>query len=50
MRKRIVKATPKEPFPVWPFLLLLLTLGLFWLLPRQWGDRPVKVEFAQGER
>ena len=50
VRRRVLKAAPKEPFPLWPLLLLLLTVGLFWILPRQLGNPPVRVEFAQGER
>ena len=50
VKKRVLKRAPKEPFPLWPFLLLLATIGLFWILPRQMGNPPVKTEFAQGER
>lgn len=50
VRRRVLKAAPKEPFPWWPFLLLALTLGLFWVLPRWMGEGPVRVEFAQAER
>ena len=50
MRRRVLKAAPREPFPWWPFLLLLLTIGLFWILPRQMGSPPVRVEFGQEER
>ena len=46
-RRRVVK---REAFPWGPFLLLLLTLGLFWLLPRQMGSPPVRVEFAPERR
>jgi len=50
VKRRVLKAAPKEPFPVWPFILLLATLALFWLLPYQLGNPPVKVEFRQAER
>jgi hypothetical protein len=43
MEKRRVK---REPFPWVLLLALLLTLALFWLLPRRLGSPPVKVEFA----
>ena len=46
----MLKAAPREPFPWWPFLLLLATVGLFWLLPRRMGNPPVQVDFAQAER
>ena len=44
--RKVLKAAPREPFPVWPLLLLLLAVGLFWLLPRRLGSPPVRVEFA----
>ena len=50
VRRRVLKAAPREPFPVWPFLLLLATLFLFWVLPRLMGDRPVRVEFGAARR
>lgn len=49
-KRRVLKSAPRAPFPWWPFLLLLLTLGLFWLLPRRMGSPPVRVEFAGTER
>ena len=50
VRRRVLKAAPREPFPWWPFLLLLATVGLFWLVPRRMGNPPVEVDFAQAER
>ena len=50
VRRRVLRAAPKEPFPWWPFLLLVLTVGLFWALPRRMGSPPVRVEFRQAER
>jgi hypothetical protein len=49
VKKRVLKKAPKEPFPWWPFLLLLVSIGLFWVLPQQLGNPPVRVEFAQGD-
>ena len=46
----MLKAARKEPFPWWPFLLLLLTLGLFWVLPHRMGDPPVQVDFTASGR
>lgn len=40
------RVRPKTRFP-WVLLVLLLgTAYLFWVLPRQLPDEPVKVEFA----
>ena len=45
-RRRAVKKGPREPFPWLPFLLLVATLGLFWVLPHQLGSPAVRVDFA----
>ncbi|HMS56607.1 MAG TPA: hypothetical protein PKA27_14530 [Fimbriimonadaceae bacterium] len=40
-------ATPKKSkFPWLPLVLLLSSVYLFWILPFQWGEQPVKVEFV----
>ncbi|HXH60151.1 MAG TPA: hypothetical protein VNI20_02205 [Fimbriimonadaceae bacterium] len=41
------KQRNRKRFPWWPLVLLLLSIYLFWVLPYQRGDRPVKVEFEQ---
>ncbi|HRI43361.1 MAG TPA: hypothetical protein PLL78_05615 [Fimbriimonadaceae bacterium] len=45
------RPTRERRFPWLPLVLLLVSLYLFWVLPHQLGDRPVKVEFeAAGEK
>ena len=45
--KRSQKQDPSIPWM--PLLLLLISIYLFWILPVQWGDAPVRVEFADKE-
>lgn len=45
--KEPAPAPPKRRFPWLPLVLLLGTIYVFWVLPAQLGDRPVKVQFDE---
>ncbi|HRF59495.1 MAG TPA: hypothetical protein PLH94_06210 [Fimbriimonadaceae bacterium] len=39
------KPASRKAFPWLPLLILIASLYVFWILPMQLGDRPVRVEF-----
>jgi hypothetical protein len=41
------KKRDRRRFPWWPLILILVSAYLFWVLPSQWRDREVEVEFEQ---
>jgi hypothetical protein len=43
--KRKLSTSKSETFPWLPLLLFLASIYIFWVLPRQLGSQPPKVQF-----